>query len=84
MYRMIVHRLPASILSAEELRNAESVFQGTSGEVKNNYSQGRYPRLVGGAPVESPSGEILQYLSLLKWDPETESWRPTLEDPRDE
>jgi hypothetical protein len=82
MYRVVVAALPASCLSAEQLKVAPPVFYGDAGRLKVSYPQDEYPNLKAGMLVENPNKERVHYLSLLQWSDSQQRWIPATHDPR--
>lgn len=81
-YQVVISKLPVTCLTEEEFRMAPGVLLGDAWQIAERFPRNKYPTLVSGVLVESPRGESSHYLSLLKWDPTNECWKPAEKDPR--
>jgi hypothetical protein len=73
--KVIVSALPASCLRKEDINHAPVAFLGEITDLARRFPKNKYPNLIRGQVVESPSGEKSHYLSLVQKD-EDGIWRP--------
>jgi hypothetical protein len=81
-YQVLISKLPVPLLTEAQLRMAPGVYLGDAWQIAKRFPRNEYPTLVSGVLVESRNGENSHYLSLLKWDPTNECWKPAEKDPR--